>query len=196
MSKPLIGRRAEARRLLDYVLANTWADQDAVQRKLLDSGWEFIGAGCYRSAFLSPSGVVYKVEDDTYCESNKDEIRRARALARKSLSADIVIPVVSGFTFKSPTGDADRPFKHTVIVAMQYMAGEHPPGCWYDSFEGRTFCECGEIEYNEKGEPDKFMCSYSELFARLRKELDSCDIHNENVIEMFDGRFAVIDLQM
>ena len=37
-------------------------------------GWEYLGSGCYRTAYLSPSGVVYKVEQsENSWQSNKGE---------------------------------------------------------------------------------------------------------------------------
>ena len=42
----------------------------------LPEGWTFLGEGCYRYAFLSPEGCVYKVshysEEDTYTENETE----------------------------------------------------------------------------------------------------------------------------
>ena len=37
-------------------------------------GWQYLGSGCYRTAYLSPSGVVYKVEQsEGSWQSNRGE---------------------------------------------------------------------------------------------------------------------------
>ena len=39
-------------------------DADALETVNMPSGWEILGSGCYRMAFLAPDGLVYKVETD------------------------------------------------------------------------------------------------------------------------------------
>lgn len=56
--------------------------------------FENIGAGCYRTAFLSQdTNVVYKVEQSGYCaQSNEEEYQNLRAMMLKKLPSNIRFP--------------------------------------------------------------------------------------------------------
>lgn len=45
------------------------------QWEMAPEGWEYLGEGCYRTAYLAPSGVVYKVQqtEGRSYQSNKGE---------------------------------------------------------------------------------------------------------------------------
>lgn len=50
----------------------------------LPEGWKYLGDGCYRAAFLSPEGVVYKVEHyEGSGQSNAGEAKRLERLHKK-----------------------------------------------------------------------------------------------------------------
>lgn len=53
-----------------------WHSPDRGERDKPPAGWTYLGSGCYRSAYLAPSGVVYKVQkylDDSAWQSNYKE---------------------------------------------------------------------------------------------------------------------------
>lgn len=59
----MIGNAREAEFIRDWYMeyqAKSWAEQGLIGDA--PEGWEWLGQGCYRTAFLAPSGVVYKVQ--------------------------------------------------------------------------------------------------------------------------------------
>lgn len=55
-------------------------------RKGLPEGWEFLGEGCYRAAFLAPDGVVYKVQHYTEgadSTENEDEYANFKRASKR-----------------------------------------------------------------------------------------------------------------
>lgn len=197
MGRQIIGTRAEAMAIVKALRGGARGRRDNDLLHALQSiGWDFLGEGCYREAWKSPSGVVYKVQlsDGAWDSSNEDEVRRARALRlRKDIPEDIVIPKASGFRIDGRT-----------VVAMEFMDGEQPPGCWWSSWDNTPQCECGEASsqvYNAAGGTvamnfEKDACRYMKAILHIRKALRSSDVHNGNYIELPDNRWAVIDLQM
>lgn len=199
MSKPRIGSRREAMTLLDTVDEQNWDGPE---------GWTLLGSGCFRTAFLSPSGIVYKIGDE---EANASEVRKAAALRRRTNLPDFIyIPVVSAFTFQRwrtinrydytlEKEYTERVHRREVVSAMEYIAGEHPPYCFNASWAGsqEVYCSCGE--YGD-GAGDYFagvpMCDNARMLDNIKRATGSSDVHNENVIRMTDGRIAFIDMQM
>lgn len=71
-------------------------------------GWSRLGSGCYRIAYLSPSGVVYKVQgrymaDDEQYQSNKTETANLRKYALKKFPKGCRLPRWSEFYFGTKT---------------------------------------------------------------------------------------------
>jgi len=78
----MIGNRGYAAYIRDWV-------RDEQKRERLEyacpcqapDGWKYLGQGCYRAAYLSPDGVVYKVQNHPNSgQSNIAEYRRWWAL--------------------------------------------------------------------------------------------------------------------
>lgn len=55
----MIGTAAEAQQIAFMALEDPWKVQDGLLA--LPEGWSFLGSGCSRVAYRSPSGVAYKV---------------------------------------------------------------------------------------------------------------------------------------
>jgi hypothetical protein len=66
----MIGTLAEATEIANVI----------AKRAALPSGWSVIGQGAYRTAYLSPSGVVYKSELQHGSKNNAGEARRYREI--------------------------------------------------------------------------------------------------------------------
>jgi hypothetical protein len=71
-------------------------------------GWKRLGSGCYRIAYLSPSGVVYKVQgryeaNDDRWQSNKTETANLRKNALKKFPKGCRLPRWSEFYFGTKT---------------------------------------------------------------------------------------------
>lgn len=68
-------------------------------------GWSRLGSGCYRVAYLSPSGVVYKVQgrysedDDQRWQSNISEVRNLRRYHLKRFPKGCRLPRWNSFEF-------------------------------------------------------------------------------------------------
>lgn len=199
MSKPRIGSRREAMTLLDTVDSHVYSGPD---------GWEVLGSGCFRTAYLAPSGIVYKIGE---ASANLSESRKSALLRKRTNLPDFLyIPVVSAFSFQrwrtinryDYTLEKEytvREERREVVSAMEYIEGDHLPYCfnatWTD--EPEVYCSCGEYgDYNGdyyKGVP---LCDVARTLDTIKRAVHSSDVHNENVIRMTDGRIAFIDMQM
>lgn len=74
----MIGNEAEAKFIRDwYASKGQWSQRDDTP----PVGWERLGSGCYRAAFLSPTGVVYKVQHN-YDHSSQSNAGEAETLRR------------------------------------------------------------------------------------------------------------------
>lgn len=87
----MIGNAQEAEFIRDWYVK----DQEKPREERSEGapeGWERLGSGCYRVAFLGPSGAVYKVQqrypkhlNDYYGQSNAGEAATLRRLMFRKL---------------------------------------------------------------------------------------------------------------
>lgn len=72
----LVGNQEEA------TLIHNWYHDDRWSRAALPEGWTKLGEGSFRAAYLSPSGVVYKVQKDLRYgyQTNRGEYAKWRDL--------------------------------------------------------------------------------------------------------------------
>lgn len=76
-------------------------------------GWKYINKGCDRSAWLSPSGVVYKVEHrSTYSSQNESEASRLKEVWKRPPIEGCRFPKFDIFT----VGDE-------IVIAMEMIDG-------------------------------------------------------------------------
>lgn len=142
-------------------------------------GWRFLAAGISRRAYLSPTGVVYKVQRDpasTY-QGNKGEHETAQKIRKSCDVKGAYIPLTE--LYKVPG---------SWVIALEFMDGvrsapqwEH---CTYNNYYGRK-CTCMF--------PGSVRCA-----GKIRKELTRLglsDLHSENVLWVPKQRvWAVVDL--
>lgn len=135
MSKRL-GHIAEAKIVASLPL-NEYGN---VEHGHLPKGWKKLGDGAYRSAYLSPSGVVYKrMHPWTSQKNNRDEYRRY--LEHRN--------AVKGFRLARC-----RYFKSNMILAMEYVKDDRSD-CWksHDSMRNymRNVCNYYDCTDTKRG---------------------------------------------
>jgi hypothetical protein len=143
------------------------------------SGWEFIGSGVTRSAYLGPDGIVYKVAH-SWPVWNITEAKWMKLLRN---APDLVpLGVTTPHTTLWKTRQINKE-QHNVL-AMDYIAKTQEVECAYDHFDTLPKrCNC---------KPEGRMC-----FGLLLQHLYESGIEDmfpENVHYAADGKFYLIDL--
>lgn len=176
-----IGTREEAMQLLEIAHHGPKPNEAKVRKALKENGWALIGSGSYRDAWLSPSGVVYKVETDDYYAPgdtyNEDEYFEAMRLADMEFPDFIVIPEVDTYEV--------APGVH--VNAMEYVEGRPLNYCYKGV--GRKVCRCG----SGVGKDGK--CDDERWMDLLYDHAPISDIHGQNVVLRPDNKIVIIDLQ-
>lgn len=83
--------------------------------RVLD-GWEYLGSGIHRSAYLSPSKVVYKVAHDGY--------RSRQAQYAEALAVEVLSKEVPPAGFGVPKADIVEVIPGLPVIAMEYIDGD------------------------------------------------------------------------
>jgi len=135
----------------------------------LPRGWKKLGEGASRSAYLSPLGVVYKINkphlDEDYNLSEVFNFKRFKS-SKKRLPTGWRIAKINLYSFKHE-GDTIN------VVAMQYIQGRHEVLCSYEQEE--SF-------YKNSGA------------LRAWKVLELNDVHEGNFVITPEGTKVIIDL--
>lgn len=136
----------------------------------LPKGWKRLGNGAYRTAYLSPSNVVYKICHEN-CDDHSWNVNEYKAYQRyrtskAQLPQDWEVAETNMLTFRDDSGDVH-------IIAMEYIEGEHP-----------------EIDSN---------VDYDEFFdntdaSTAFRMLNLWDVHEGNFIVTPAGKKVIIDL--
>jgi hypothetical protein len=140
----------------------------------LPNGWAYLGSGQFRAAFLSPTGVVYKVQKFANSrQSNRGEYEYLLELrySESVKAVNVILPKAWLYTI----GRAE-------VIAMEYMCGiKIPDYCFYE-------CNCTD-QIKTGGQ-----CAWKEL-ERIESALGLTDLHDDNVVFIPEQRkWAVIDL--
>lgn len=155
-----------------------------IEKPELPEGWKFLAAGMSRRAYLSPSGVVYKVQRnlESDYQGNKGEHETAERVRKSGSVRGAYIPRTS--LYKVPG---------SWVIALEYMPGirgdHHWDSCrstsYYGDDTGRK-CTCMF--------PGAVRCS-ARIKSELRNKLGLFDLHSENVLWVPSQRvWAVVDL--
>lgn len=94
----MLGNAGEARFIRDWYIHNLSdknGDRWTYDGPHAPEGWEKLGSGCSRAAFLSPSGVVYKVQhnyDGYIGQSNSGEASTLRRYFLKKMPRGCRLP--------------------------------------------------------------------------------------------------------
>lgn len=135
----------------------------------MPKNWRMLGQGAYRTSYLSPDKVVYKIchyEEDQFCDMNEVEynvFRRIRT-SKVRLPRGWRVAKTHLYTF-------DDQGEKISIVAMEYIEGTHPDvGYDYEAF----FDSIGA--------------------TKAYKLLDLEDLHEGNFLVTPKGNKVIIDL--
>jgi hypothetical protein len=121
-------------------------------------GWEYLGEGCYRTAYLSPDGVVYKVQQ------------------------------TEGYSWQSNNGEWEqwkrlflncRMPKHTRLPWMYFHAltGRGDLGVIATERFNRSLGSCSRYDYKQKGDLD-----YWSLLEEVRYATGLGDLFGDNLM--------------
>ena len=167
-----IGSREEAQEILDWVRSfdRKYDRPTCIWDAEAPEGWGYLGSGAFRSVWLSPSGVAYKVEHrPDYDAQSSDELSKLRASWSLEPLEGCRLPKFQGYKVD------DEP-----IVAIEAIKGstlsEHVYGDGYDQGPG----------YGVR----------RELYSLLRKVEDYYrlwDMHDENAMVDEDGTLVPVD---
>lgn len=136
----------------------------------LPEGWGYLDEGEERAAFLSPDGVVYKVELNN-CGINRTEYFNICKLEMQESIENWRIPEAMLYELD----------KFHSVIAMEYIDGEDPEAC--DSFLTKS-CECT---------CEQFPCLGIE-WEMVSMLWGLIDFTTENVRQLPDGTKVLIDL--
>jgi hypothetical protein len=145
---------------------------DAHRKGEIPAGWELIGKGDFRYAYLSPTGVVYKIEKGRTGQSNRGEYERILEFRfdERAKRANVIIPKAWLYTIRK-----------TDVIAMEFMSGEYS-----SPLHSIEDCDCG----------DRFngTCATTQ-FMNLESRLGMRDITSRNAVFIpAQKRWALIDL--
>lgn len=127
-------------------------------------GWKRLGSGCYRTAFLAPSGTVYKVQNNpTSYQSNESEAETLRGLMFRKLPKGCRFPRYQLFMVGEGEG----------VMAMERMTSLL-----------RDYGQWGEKDRRVRNLKNKLVDALYELW----------DLHDQNVGVAEDGAVVPIDL--
>ena len=122
------------------------------------SGFQWLGGGCSRQAWLGPDGVVYKVTIGT---ANQIE---AMAYAIRAMidHPKFGIPMTSLYSFRGEAGRVD-------VVAMEYCGTQ----------------ECAKYDYDRCGAytcHDGCTCGYEDEWNEAHEFFGNSDFHEGNMV--------------
>ncbi|WNN94817.1 hypothetical protein SEA_PHREDRICK_264 [Streptomyces phage Phredrick] len=148
-----------------------------IEKPELPEGWKFLAAGVSRRAYLSPSGVVYKVQrnPESDYQGNKGEHETAERVRKSGDVRGAYIPRTS--LYKVPG---------SWVIALEYMNGIRGDEHWEMYCYPGERCRCAF--------PGYVRCA-SAIKRELQNKLGLSDLHNENVLWVPSQRvWAVVDL--
>lgn len=137
-------------------------------------GWRYLGAGCTRTAYLSPGGVVYKVGES---HTNLREAEASRKFRKRKSLADQLVFVPKARNWAVMDEDS---FERQYVIAMEYIDGKH------------TVCRASYASCNCRTFGAPYMC-YSLLMDWLFEQ-GLHDMFSGNVLHTADNKFYIIDL--
>ncbi len=127
-------------------------------------GWKFLGNGSFRSVWLSPEGVAYKVEHDTsYTYQSVEEVTKL------GIAWD-----------RGPIKGCRLPKFHSYIV------GDDDLVIAIEAINGVTLYE-SEEKYSPEG------LDYYDLLSEIESAYRLGDMHDENAIVDEDGYLVPVD---
>ena len=136
MGRVSIGSRANARTILRYYLESDYSCNP------IPKGWEELGSGISRTAYLGPDGVVYKCGEDY---ANLNDARTSARCRKMNMPKGWRIPLVHYFGNVTVKEYPEDDFS---VIAMEHGKGGHKRECWKKNCP-RRYCSCKDAEFAE-----------------------------------------------
>ena len=143
----------------------------------LPYGWEVKGAGISRRAYLSPSGVIYKIQHhEEQSQSNAEEHDFAQRVRRMGNVIGVIIPRTALYYIDNQP-----------VIAMEFMDGEIQHPDWDRCGVWNGGCNCSaRAGY----------CTDT-IRRKIQHTFNIGDLHSNNVLWIPKQRkWAVVDLGM
>lgn len=167
-------------------------------RWVMPEGWKRLGSGCYRTAYLSPRGVVYKVNARRYDGEEYDGYNHAEFRNIITIKSTRTVPemwrIPDATLYRMPemqhTDDyRGRKFRgNDYVIAMPLIDTEVPLNTCY-SWDDEP-CKCAD----EPGNIRVGGVCTRKLFREASKALHLSDLHTNNVFPQADGTLVVVDV--
>lgn len=167
-----IGNDHDAQTILFWVRSHgrdDWGRPSCIRKGEAPEGWEFLGSGSYRSVWLSPDGVAYKVNHSTWDDQSEDELSALRKVwdRQADLPAMCRVPRFERYEVDSEP-----------VVAVEHVKGKTLSDAQYSN-------EIDRAEY-------KLHWEHLRMFENRFK---LWDMHGENaMIDSETGDLVVVDL--
>ncbi|WP_221568632.1 hypothetical protein [Alkalihalobacillus sp. TS-13] len=177
----IVGNARDAERILRYVKDKKKETDECVTRNFIGpvrrvkmpEGWELVGRGSFRIAYLSPDRVIYKVQhtyDYEYGQNNYGEFENIVCIfqSRKTMPG-VRFPK---FTLYELSGQP--------VMAMEFVKGVFP-----ETYICYDTCNCQRFSGK---------CNY-ETLTEIRETFDLFDLHDRNVMFVPEqGEWVIIDV--
>lgn len=134
-----IGNERDARVILDWVIPHRqkYDVPRCARSETAPEGWRFLGKGSFRSVWLSPEGVAYKVDHqrDRWCDQSERElVNLTRAWGRGHTIEGCRLPKFHGYKFDGE-----------IVVAIEAIKGSRLND--YEGFDrGQLYDLMNDIE--------------------------------------------------
>ncbi len=167
-----IGNDHDAQTILFWVRSHgrdDWGKPRCVATGEAPLGWEFLGTGSYRSVWLSPEGVAYKVSHSSRDDQSGPEVEKLAEVWENTdrLPAQCRVPRFEQYE----VGDE-------LVVAVEYI-------------KGKTLAEA---RYSEGVDRDLFRF-FAEALRVIESRFGLWDMHTENaMVDSETGDLVVVDL--
>ncbi len=166
-----IGNDHDAQTILYWVRSHPkheYGKPICVQQGEAPEGWEFLGSGSYRSVWLSPEGVAYKVNHSAWDEQSEGELAKLKEVweNQERLPALCRVP-----RFESYKVDGEP------VVAIEAVNGKTLSDSYYENVIDR--------------ETHKM---HQEHLRMIENRFKLWDMHGENaMIDEETGELVVVD---
>lgn len=123
----MIGNEAEARFIHEWLRTQQErVDYYDNPGPRAPEGWSRLGSGCYRIAFLAPSGTVYKVQNSpTSYQSNRDEAATLRRYMLRKLPKGCRFPRYQLFMVSEDEGVMAMERMESLLREYSHYKAEH-----------------------------------------------------------------------
>lgn len=167
-----IGNDHDAQTILFWVRShgrNDWGTPRCVARQEAPLGWEFLGTGSYRSVWLSPEGVAYKVGHTARDDQSGPEVDKLTEVWENTdrLPAQCRVPRFERY-------DVDG----ELVIAVEHI-------------KGQTLAAARDTQSVDR----ELFRFFAEALHVIENRFNLWDMHTENaMVDSETGDLVVVDL--